>query len=94
MYPSLKSGHFPLLQFSDPYPVSIQLMAMSFCVIEGLPGADGMPGHNGTDGIPGQNGLPGVDGKRGKKGEERERSIQTLLNIHFYKCLGQHWPFY
>lgn len=46
------------------------LNVKGFCVPVGLPGVDGIPGHNGTDGIPGQNGLPGADGKRGKKGKE------------------------
>lgn len=45
----------------------------------GLPGADGIPGHNGTDGIPGVNGEPGADGKRGKKGNKIVSSLFSVL---------------
>lgn len=52
-----------------------------FCVIVGLPGADGMPGINGTDGSPGLNGLPGADGKRGKRGKD-EVEVHFMRPVH------------
>lgn len=59
-------------------------MVKTFCVTVGLPGADGMPGHNGTDGVPGLNGQPGADGKRGKKGTDILRLYSVFTHHPFY----------